>query len=93
MLDRARRRSGTENEVEQRRTEVVDELHRVGLVDRAGLRVRPVRMFLDEDGNVGVVLDNRYGERWSGLAVDALKRLRELPTGAGEDRFWLAFRS
>ncbi len=82
-----------ESAIEQRRTELVDQLHRVGLADSAGLLVRPTRMFVDNDGNIGVVLDDRRGERWSGPAAEALKRLRELPTGAGEDRFWPAFRS
>lgn len=92
FVDRVLRRSGDDGELEQTRTQLVDELHRVGLVDRSGLRVRPVRMFVDDDGHVGVVLDDRYGERWSGPAAEALARLRTVPTGAGEAGFWPALR-
>src|SRR5262249_889569 len=92
FVDRVLRRSSDDSELEQTRTRLVDERHRIGLADRSGLRVKPVRMFVDDDGHVGVVLDDRYGERWSGPAAEALARLRAVPTGAGEAGFWPALR-
>jgi hypothetical protein len=82
-----------ERQLEDVRTQLVDELHRVGLVGPSGLLVRPTELAPDETGELAVVLRDDYGERWDGSASDALSRLRALPAHAGEDRFWLDFRS
>ncbi len=82
-----------EREVEDVRLQLVDDLRRVGLVGPSGLAVRPSEFHADEQGTLVVMLRDDYGERWDGPAAEALDRLRHLPAHAGEDRFWLTFRS